>query len=207
MPKTVTIEKTVFTYAELDDSGKDNAREWFASSIESDDFDSVIEDFKIIADLIGVQLATRRGSSQAAIYWSGFYSLGDGACFEGRYSYRKGAAKAVREHAPKDSELHRIADELQQVQRRNFYRLCAHVEQSGRYMHSGCTRVHVYRSDYEYSDIPEDSEESIRQCMRDLMDWLYKQLDKENDYLTSAEHVAEMCEANEYEFDENGRIA
>ena len=34
--------------------------------------------------------------------------------------HARGAAKGIRAHAPKDEELHRIADELQAVQRKNF---------------------------------------------------------------------------------------
>ena len=57
------------------------------------------------------------------LVFRGFASQGDGASFEGQYSHARGAARAIRAHAPKDEELHRIADELQAVQKRNFYQL------------------------------------------------------------------------------------
>src|SRR3546814_2772659 len=52
---------------------------------------------------------------------SDLWNQGDGACFEGNYSYARGASAAIRRYAPKDVELQRIADALGAIQRRNFY--------------------------------------------------------------------------------------
>ena len=59
------------------------------------------------------------------IWFSGFWSQGDGACFEGRYAYAPRASLRIRDYAPRDTELHRIADALQALQRLNFYQLTA----------------------------------------------------------------------------------
>ena len=41
--------------------------------------------------------------------------------------------------------------------------------------------------------------------MNDLCSWLYKTLEAEYDYMTSEAAIIETIEANEYEFDENGK--
>ena len=144
-----------------------------------------------------------------AIFYSGFASQGDGACFEGSYSYKKGATKKIRQYAPQDSELHRIATELQEVQRKHFYSLTATMTHRGNYQHSGCMAVDV--SDSRFSSWREtiggDAEESIVQLMRDFADWMFRQLESEFDYTNSDENVDESIVANGYEFDAEGRTA
>lgn len=204
-----TIEKTVFTFDELSDEAKENARDWYRTG---NDFDAefVIEDAATIADILGIYLEQRpvklmNGQTRydPAIYYSGFWSQGDGACFEGSYRYKPGAAKAIRAHAPQDTELHRIADQLQAAQRQNFYQLRAVCSHSGRYYHSGCMSVDVYRPDEK----PHDAEGGIVQLLRDFANWIYKWLETEFDYQNSDEAVDESIRANEYEFYENGEIS
>lgn len=93
-------------------------------------FAFVFDDFERIGKILGVRFATRivplygGGTRQKPRIWfSGFWSQGDGACFEGEYEYAKAAPKHIRAYAPKDAELHRIADALQSIQRLNFYQL------------------------------------------------------------------------------------
>jgi hypothetical protein len=79
------------------------------------------------------------------IFFRGFWSQGDGACFEGRYAYARRASAAIRRHAPLDVELHRIVDRLQAVQRRNFYQLSAEARHRGHDCHVGCMAITVER--------------------------------------------------------------
>jgi hypothetical protein len=207
MPRT--IEKTVFKFDELSDRAKDNAREWWRG-VEVRDYDpeSIYEDAAECGAILGIDMRQRRvqlmggGTRYApAIYYSGFSSQGDGACYESTYSYAKGAAKKIRKHAPDDKELHRIADELQTLQRRNFYRLTASTRHRGHYYHSGCMSVDVDGAN------DSEAEESLTQLLRDLADWIYKQLESEYDWRLSDENVDESIRINEYEFDEEGRLA
>lgn len=208
-----TIKTTVYQYDELpDERAKEKAREWYASCVFNDscDWDCIYEDAATVAEILGIEISTSPDRLMGGgtrmkpdIYFSGFSSQGDGACFEGNYVYAKGAAKKIREYAPQDAELHRIADALQEVQRRHFYRLVAGMAHRGHYHHSGCMDVSVADSENEYRDIG-DAEDDIRQLMRDFADWVYNQLEKEYEYLTSDEAVEEAIRANEYEFDEDG---
>lgn len=47
-------------------------------------------------------------------------------------------------------------------------------------------------------------DDDLRDALRSSMRWIYRQLEKENEYLTSDEHVDENIRANEYEFTEDG---
>ena len=113
-----TLSKTVYKFDELNDSAKENARQWFReSSAGDDDTSCTYEDAATCGDILGIDLRTRSvklmgGGTrlEPCIYYSGFSSQGDGACFEGSYAYAKGSTKKIREHAPQEAELHRIAD-------------------------------------------------------------------------------------------------
>lgn len=199
------IEKEVFKYEELDDTAKGKAKDWYRQFVfnESCDWEFVCGDAVQIAQILGIGIGRCRGSWDPAIYFSGFWSQGDGACFEGYYRYAKGATKKIREYAPQDKELHRIADELQDIQRRNFYKLCARMTHSGRYYHSGYMAVDVWHDDDPYRDIG-DAEDDITQLMRDFADWIFDQLKNEYKYQCSDNVVEESIIANEYEFDADG---
>lgn len=205
----VVIEKTVFTFDELDSRAKERARDWYRSCMDTTDYaDSVLEDFERVCAIIGVDLATHNvrlyggGTRQKpSIYWSGFSSQGDGACFEGSYAYAKGSAKAIREYAPQDTKLHAIANTLATLQRSNFYSLSATVKHSGRYYHEYCMDIDVCRLGERAVAKLDDIVTSL---LRDLARWLYRQLEAEYEYHTSDAAIDESIEENEYTFDENG---
>jgi hypothetical protein len=216
-----TIETPVFKFDQLSDEAKaralDKHRNW--NTQDTDWWDSVYEDAIRMAAIMGIEIDTRRhGHKEPAIYFSGFSSQGDGACFEGSYSYRKGALRELKAEAParyKDpqtkqwvdvpanAELHQICRNLQDVQSRHFYKLEATVRQQGHYNHSGCTHIEVTHADSMYRDIG-DAEDDIKTALRLFMDWIYDRLEKEDEYLTSDEAIKESLIANEMEFDEEG---
>lgn len=193
MPQT--IETTVYTFDELDDDAKDKAREWYREgAFDYEWWDCTYEDAKECGRLIGIEINK--------IYFSGFSCQGDGACFEGSYQYAKGADKAIRDHAPQDSRLHGIADDLQTIQRVNFYGLEARVKQRGHYSHEMCTEIDVF--DKNGDSASADTEEAIKDVLRDFMRWIYRQLETEYEYLDSDEQVDDSIRANEYTFTKKG---
>jgi hypothetical protein len=212
---TRVIETTVYHYDELTEGAQAKARDWYRRASEGDNYfaECVIDDAVRMGALLGVDIdvrPTRRmdgtaGSGAPKIYWSGFGSQGDGACFEGEYHYKPGAAKAVRAEAPKDTTLRGIADRLQAIQRRHSYRLRATCRHSGHYQHSGCMSVDVTDSGDDYRDIG-TTEEDIRAELRAFADWVYRQLEAEWEYRNSDEEVIESIRANEYEFTEEGTV-
>lgn len=215
MPRNVIEEKTVFKFEELNESAQERALDYFRSSACEDSYwiEFIYEDCRIIFDILGitsekpVKLMNGKTRYEPAIWFSGFSSQGDGACFEGSYSYKAGASKKIREHAPQDSELHRIADGLQNVQRRNFYGLTATVKHTGHYYHEFSTTIDVEDSRRSYGETDESTAETVADLLRDLMRWIYRQLETEYEYQTSDEAIKETIDANEYEFDESGKLA
>jgi hypothetical protein len=207
------IEKTAYRFDELDDSAKERARDWWRQG-ESYDSDDLLdrEDFETIAAILGIEFKQRavplmngKTRYESTIYYSGFSSQGDGACFEGSYAYAKAAPKRIRDYARNDTRLHKIADELQAIQRKAFYSLTATVEHSGHYYHEYCTRIDV--EDSRGFDMPEidNLSDAIAECLRDFMRWIYRQLEQEYEYRMSDENVDESIRINGYDFDESGR--
>ena len=213
MPRTRT--ETVYRFDELDDRAKERARDWWRN-LEDQDFDTeyVIDDAQRMGAILGIEFDTKPvklmgGGTRydPVVYWSGFSSQGDGACFEGRYAYAKGAAKRIREEAPRDTELHRIADALQSAQRRAFYRLEARCRHRGHYYHSGWMSVDVSDAGDEYRALPDGIEDEITDALRGFADWIYRRLESEYEWRMSDEQVDDAITANEYEFDATGARA
>lgn len=215
-----TIETPVYKFDQLSEEAKasalDKNRDW---NVGHNWWEHVYEDAIKIAGCLGIVIDTRKGGGRdPSIYFSGFSSQGDGASFEGSYSYQKGCANLLKMEAPEyyrdkelgawvkvenNAELHRICKALIAVQKKHFYQLQAQVSAYGHYNHSGCTRIEVTHAEDKYRDIGE-AEEEVAQLLRDFMDWIYSSLEKSYNWLTSNEAVAESLQANEVEFDVEG---
>lgn len=197
MPRNETTTRTLYTFDELSDDAKEHALDKLRDlNVSHEWWEFTYDDAVRCAALIGIEIDR--------IYFTGFSSQGDGACFEGSYSYAKGGLAAIKEHAPQDAELHRIAQALQDIQRAAFYRLTASVKQRGHYYHSLCTEIDVVNGSGETTCAQYDA---IKDTLRAYMEWVYARLESEYEYLTSDEQVKECIEANEYEFTENGELS
>ena len=210
MPRIV--ETTVYELKELSESARERARAWYREScLDWDWHEWVYEDFETVCGLLGVTLRTSHvplmggGTRETPrIYFRGFHHQGDGASYEATYAYARGAARAVRAHAPRDAELHVIADALADVQRPNFYQLGADIRQSGSYCHEYTMAIDVERDSPAWQDMTDGAGEAVIEALRDLARWLYRQLEREYWYLTSDEAVDENIAANEFTFTAEG---
>ncbi len=206
------IEITVYTIDEFSDAAKEKARAWYREScLDYEWYDFVYEDFQTICEILGVTLATSPvrlyggGTREKPQVWfTGFHSQGDGASFSGHYGHAKGSAAAIRAHAPKDEELHRIADALQAVQRRNFHQLHATICQRGRYCHKYTMEIEVERDSPTLQPPTDDAEDAVTEAMRDFARWLYRQLRQEYEHLTSDEAIDETLAANQWSITASG---
>ena len=211
MPEVICT--TGYQFPELSHAAKDKARSWYRELGPHDDWwDAVYDDFERICEILGIRLKTTParlmggGTRQKPCIWfSGFWSQGDGACFEGYWSHARGATKHIRDYAPQDATLHSIADRLQAIRRRNFYQLSAEATHRGRYYHEYCMAIDVTRDSPIGQAATEDAEEIVTEALRDLARWLYRQLQTEYDHLTSDEAIEEGIIVNEYTFTEAGR--
>lgn len=190
-------EIKTYKFNELTDKQKEKALEkYYNINTDHEWWDCEFEDFKTIASLMGIKIDN--------IYFAGFSSQGDGACFTGNYSYEKQAIKKVKEYAPQDTELHRIAGQLQEIQKRHLYLISATIKHNGHYYHELCTDIDVV--DFNGYSIAGDDFDNITELLRDLMRWMYSQLDKQYNYLVSEKEIEETLIANEYDFTTNGEI-
>jgi hypothetical protein len=215
MPTTNTIE--VYTFDELSDEVKEKVRErWRDGSLDYEWWDSLYDDFEHVAECLGVEFDHRGGKNwkgepicgQPSIYFSGFHSQGDGACFEGSWSFKKGWRKALSEYAPKDKELLRIGLELSCCARQTFYRCSARVKHVGHYYHEHSVGIDVYVNDslgFEIA-IPQNVEDGVSEALRNFMRWMYRSLEREAEYLMSDEAVDEDIRSNWTELNKEGGL-
>ena len=178
-----TIETIIYKFNELSESAQHRAHENWMTSDCPIDLDFIVDQFTEMLEMLGF--------SCVKIYYSGFYSQGDGASFTGQYTYKKGFLKAVNNEW-QDKDLHAILDQLQAIQCRNFYRLESDIYQRGRYVHENT----MY-------DVNDDTF-LLERVWRPLARWLYRHLEKEYEYLTSFEAFRESAESNEWEFTDCG---
>ena len=189
-------------------------------NVSHDWWDSVYDDFNRICEILGIGLDRNEPS------FSGFWSQGDGASWSGSYRAIKGfgkyseptydtAPQKIREYAPKDEELHRIADELCLIARIYCPSYASIGRNSSQYVHSSTMTMdtlELYVEGEWYDAYDHDhgiAEEvvghidtTLCDLLRALADWLYAALDNEYECLTSDEEVIESLEANEIEEDE-----
>ena len=201
-----TVETVVYAIEELPETAKERARAWYRETcLDHEWYDAVFEDFEAICRILGVTLRTSpvrlmgggtRDRSPTCIF-RGFSSQGDGASFEGAFSHARGSARAIRAHAPKDEELHRIADELQAAQKRNFYQLNA--APSGRAAttaHEHSMAIEVERDSPTWQPMTDGAKDTVIEALRDFARWLYRQLQREYEYLTTDAVVEETIGIN-----------
>lgn len=196
--RTATIE--IYQFNELSDDAKETARAWYRDGIQYDEWwDFTFECAKEIGKLIGINIDD--------IYFSGFSSQGDGACFVGDYSYQKWSVKKIREYAPSDKDLLDIAENLASVQRRYFYQLTASVTHTGHYNHEYSVTIDVEDSRQDWCEnVAKEGGDMIIESLRDFMRWIYERLESEYEYLNSDDVVDKSIQCNEYEFKANGEI-
>jgi hypothetical protein len=195
----------VYKFNELSDTAKEKARDWWRTSSADDNYwaENVKEDARQCFALIGIEIEK--------IYWSGFSSQGDGAQFVGSWRASDVKPGQLKDHAPKDEWLHRIAETFEEIAvqcpKASFY-----VKSSGHYSHEYCTEFEVELGVDEEGGarhiirgrkfITEDQViEAARECMR----WIYRQLEKEYEWQNADEQVDETILENEYDFTEEGK--
>lgn len=191
-----------YAFEELGDKAKEKARQWWREGgLDYEWWDCLYGDFVAVGSILGIEIRQINDPPYPSIFFSGFCSQGDGACFGGDYSYSRMAHTKIRSYAPQDEELHTIADDLLGIQKANGYLLSASTKHRGNYSHSGCMEVSVCRNDL---DVSADTEEELTRLLRLFADWMYDRLEKEYYWLISDESVDSTIIANEYLFAADG---
>lgn len=215
----------------------DRYRDW---NLHDEWWGACFDDFVVCAERLGIDIDYRRspvGTSvkhDLAIYFTGFASQGDGACFEGRWRSTAYLSKevtwshcnltrtvsvpfttflqAIRDHAPKDEALHDIARRLDWFRKRStlMREWRAHVvrgRRSGTYVHERSVKIEAgcnVTTSDDYCDASAEHADEIASALRDFMRWMYWTLEAEHDHLRSDEAIVASLEANELRFDTEG---
>lgn len=184
----------------------DKNRDWDVS--DTDWWEYIFTDFIEVAKRLGFTVEWR------FIWFSGFWSQGDGASFAGDFASTGRAGALIRDHAPKDEKLHALADKLDllhfEMKLMHDAAVYARIAKIGRYVHSGTMIVETIGllAGQEELDIGDRLYAQLEGCVenvaRDLADWLYKQLEAEHECLTSDEALKEALE--DHFFDEDGNL-
>ena len=208
-----TIETKLYTFEELSEEAKQRAIEKNRYFNVEDSFwhECVYETFKDQAEEAGFSIATlsdKRGKG-LAIYFSGFWSQGDGAMFE--YDHISDELKNEFIEGLKLSPMRKTWLKNQAV-------ICGSCRHLGHYYHENCASHSIdFESSFQWSvainfhnwieSFAADFEDFVISKYKDLCRDLYRQLEKEYEYMTSDESVSESLISNEYEFTEDGMMS
>ena len=199
---------TVYQFPELSDTAKEKARSWYRELGPYDDWwDAVYEDFERVCESLGIRLKTTpvrlMGGCMRAkpcIWFSGFWSQGDGACFNGEiYDF----CKAFERHSPL------LLEHIGKISYRSVS-----WKNIGRYTHSNSLdfseELGIAETDYEGLRLLAQEQletelnvewerfvDAVEKEVKGFCDKLYSDLEDENEHLTSDESVLEFLDAND----------
>jgi len=188
----------VFLFSELSEQAQSKAIDKNRDiNVYDDWYQFVYDDAIEVASLFGLEIDK--------IYFSGFWSQGDGASFTGKYRYAKDSLKKVKEYVPNDTELHSIVESLQKEQKKHFYKFRSKITQRGNYYHSNTMYFDNWHDDLDYNYSFGNSEDQFESLLKSFAEWIYSSLYKEHEHLTSDELVKEQL-FDDYYFDTEGNI-
>jgi hypothetical protein len=222
------ITTTVYTYDELSEEAQAKARDWFREGSAGDDFwsEHVTDDFKDVLKAAGFALDSRHGRD--ALYWSGFWSQGSGACFSATWRADDVNVAALLKDRPvfyadRDGEPQTCPSNAALVPLLERAQNLAVEYPRGSGTITGNDRGHTTRCDDACADRDSDLGDNepdwtdsdkddalahdLGDLARNLANYFYRSLEREYEYQHSDEIVAENITANEYEFTEEGARA
>ena len=204
--RLVTIEKRIGSFSELSPELQTKVIEKFRYDWDDFDPDFIIEGFCNAMEEIGVDISPKN------VYFSGFYSQGDGSCFSGKVvnfvNYISDVVNNYKQLFQSEKEFNA------------FKRWCNHVYNDCDYNIeiNGSDRYFTVRANtdittelYSLDHVKRRSEEQEDRFIR-ILDYiieekaiednakLYKALENEYEYRMSDGYIKDMIEANEYEF-------
>jgi len=185
---------SVFTFDELAPEVQEKVlekhRHWHTEFGDWDQF--VIEDWQTRLDEIGFE--------DAEIYYRGFWSQGDGACFESKhFDFEKLIAQLDEK---KYRHLLKVIDYLSGTIQKNSYGH-HYTHESTRYV---SLEFNNYRTTPRLEKLVNALEEELDDLSRNLSKQIYTSLESEYEYQTSDECLKEMFHCNEMEFFEDGTV-
>jgi len=196
-------------YAELSEKAQRKAVEWMQESNgEHFDGDCVIDEWKNLLGCLGF--------IDVNIFWSGFCSQGDGACFIGSWSVDWLELEKVPGYTS-DERARELVAYPEKV--RGLYKLLSTVEDDEEDFESPivtkCTLTHRGLYNHEHNIVfdfdsgpyaSDDAMHEFKEWCQDLMRMIYKDLEAEYEWVTGEEYAVEAIECNDYNFNEEGEV-
>lgn len=222
MSKVIEVE--VFKYAELSDSAKQKARNWYIDGMDYEWWDSVYE--------MAIEDGKEKGFYIDKIYFSGFYSQGDGASWIGQVDVRQW----LEENCADSIGLSALCALIQEDVVDKHIKVVANTSH---YYHESTMQVAELSDDAEgfedsyrmelpsifkgmtianlFDIIATDTNctlkdvevmtQAITESAKDYARNIYSQLREEYEYLCSEKMMLDHFDANDYFFDSDGRLA
>jgi hypothetical protein len=200
--KTITKTIELYEYNELNEKAKENVKNWFLNDYSRSEF---------FYDDIKLDLSEKFKNSDLDVTFSLAYCQGDGLNIYGDLN--------LYDFIPKwdatEKEKRTISFYLDKTY--HFYKF----EKNNRYCYS-CKFIDKYNinntiddfiSDLEYYSVKNINSSIIEKFFNDMIDYFdeldsyYQKQGYEYLYNISDDEIAELCEINEYYFNENGCIA
>ena len=218
-----TIQVKLYKFNELGKEAKEKVlekhREW---NVEFDEwYDCLFENWKEKLDKVGFE--------DAKIEFSGFWSQGDGACFTAhcnmanllsRYLHSKTLVNFIMENVDMSASIETMNHHYSHANTKNFQlnwdstQSLAKVLKAptadlplllGEDMDESDKNIYELRVKKQIGPIDMDKlQEDLEEYRTDLCNEIYRDLEKEYNYLTSDEAVIESLEANDREFTVDG---
>ena len=200
--KTITIEKTLYDFEEVREKALEKNRYMLVDDY-SNWYDELLHDTK--------NKLEKTGFLNADIYFSGFHSQGDGACFDAYVDVEKLLDYLLEIKKLDEDEVKKLKnlnDKLEIFISKNPY--------AYHYNHEK-TRFIDVEVDYNYLDDVFDTfekgdeiinrlEKIVEELRLELCIAIYKDLECEYNYLTSDEGLSEWLGDDAYWFNEDGTI-
>ena len=221
MSKTIEVE--VFKYGELSESAQQKAREWYLEGMDYEWWEGTYE--------MAIEDGKEKGFYIDKIYFSGFYSQGDGASWIGQVDVRQW----LEENLPDSIGLSAWCQLIQEGVISMFSKVVAN---NSHYCHESTMQFSDVEDDGAFDDADEMDGQSIFKGMPvsalyDLIDAddnctlkstegitqaiaesgkayavdIYHRLREEYEYLCSEEMMLDHFNCNDYFFDSDGRLA
>ncbi len=196
-----TQEINIYEFKELNKDAKLRAIEANRDiEIEYDWYAYTYELFTEEAQVLGIKISD--------MWFSGFYSQGDGACFEGSYEYSPTGLNASKENEVSNIINNGVIERLYTLQSKYDNRVCCPISVlSSNYYHSktmtlGDIEGVSHLADLEYITL----EKELLLIFQDMADCLHNRLESEHEYLTSDAVVSECLINNDIEFLGDGSV-
>jgi hypothetical protein len=209
-----TIQLNLYSFGELDEKAKKKALKEFQDlNVNFDWWDFGYNDFISICEYLGVTV------DKKSVHFEGFYSQGDGSCFDADVDILKLLlaidTSAWQEYAPnvqfsffRPGIDKRVLTLIEQAKLEMNARIISRQRGYGVVVDLGVYPISEPEKnrDMIYGELDE-LEKWLDGIAQTLNRYLYKALEREYEFQTSDEAIAETIEANEYLFTADGKSA